>query len=91
MTEEISKFIGKEDYSIKDLPMFKELINNITNGELGVLQSKIDENYYMARKSQVGFYIMTQSVNHAFKLTSKEAEQFPQFKWIPSSEMENIK
>lgn len=59
--------------------------------ELGVLQSKNNKNYYMARKSQVGFYIMTQFVNHAFKLTRKEAEQFPRFKFIPLSELEEVK
>lgn len=83
MSEGLSKFIGKEDYSISELPMFKEFINNITNEELGVLQSKIDENYYVLWRSSSGFLIMTGNINKARRIKRKEAEQFPQFKWVP--------
>ena len=51
--------------------------------ELGVLQSKIDENYYVLWRSRVGFLIMTGNINKARHITRKEAEQFPQFKFVP--------
>ena len=55
--------------------------------KLGVLQSKDDKDYYMNRKSQTGFYVMTQSVNHAYKCTEEEAKKYPQFRWVALEEL----
>lgn len=58
------------------------------NEELGVLQSKIDANYYVLWRSRSGFLIMTRNTNKARRIKRKEAEQFPQFKWVALSELE---
>ena len=55
--------------------------------KLGVLQSKDDKDYYMIRKSQAGFYVMTQSVKHAFQCTQEEAKKYPQFRWVALEEL----
>ncbi|QBX27365.1 hypothetical protein [Streptococcus parauberis] len=57
------------------------------NEELGVLQSKIDENYYVLWRSRAGFLVMTMNINKARHITRKEAEQFPQFKFVPLKEL----
>lgn len=54
--------------------------------KLGVLQSKIDENYYVLLRSGFGFLIMTRNINKARRIKRKEAEQFPQFKFVPLKE-----
>ncbi|MFI3887588.1 hypothetical protein [Streptococcus parauberis] len=55
--------------------------------ELGVLQSKIDESYYVLWRSRAGFLIMTGNINKARRIKRKEAEQFPQFKWVSLEEL----
>lgn len=55
--------------------------------ELGVLQSKIDENYYVLLRSGIGFLVMTRNINKARRIKRKEAEQFPQFKWVSLEEL----
>ena len=55
--------------------------------KLGVLQSNDNEDYYMNRKSQIGFYVMTQSVKHAFQCTQEEAKKHPQFRWVALEEL----
>ena len=47
--------------------------------KLGVLQSNDNEDYYMNRKSQIGFYVMAQSVKHAFQCTQEEAKNTHSF------------
>ncbi|EGE54993.1 hypothetical protein [Streptococcus parauberis] len=61
------------------------------NKELGVLQSKIDENYYVLWRSRIGFLVMTRNINKARRIKRKEAEQFPQFEFVPLSELEELK
>ena len=41
----------------------------------------------MIRKTQIGFYAMTQSVEHAFKCTEEEAKKYPQFRWVALEEL----
>lgn len=60
------------------------------NEELGALQSKIDENYYVLWRGRSGFLIMTGNINKARRIKRKEAELFPQFRWVPLSELEGI-
>ena len=55
--------------------------------KLGVLQSNDDKDYYMIRKSQTGFYVMTQYVDHAFKCTQDEAKKYPHFRWVALEEL----
>lgn len=55
--------------------------------KLGVLQSNDNKDYYMIRKTQIGFYAMTQSVEHAFKCTQEEAKEYPQFQWVSLEEL----
>ena len=55
--------------------------------KLGVLQSNDNKDYYMIRKTQIGFYAMTQSVEHAFKCTEEEAKKYPQFRWVALEEL----
>lgn len=86
--KELEKAPEYDGHKPEDITRLLSLEEEQTTEELGVLQSKNNKNYYMARKSQVGLYKMTQFVYHAFKLTRKEAEQFPQFKFVPLKELE---
>ena len=56
-------------------------------GKIGVLQSNDNKDYYMIGKSQIGFYVVTQSVNHAFKCTKEEAKKYLQFRWVSLEEL----
>lgn len=66
------------------------------NEELGVLINDKAHYFMKFKLYEIGhliveeFAIFTEKISEAFKLTRKEAEQFPQFKWVALSELEEL-
>ncbi len=60
------------------------------NEELGVL---VDDNgnYVLYENLYTGSIYKAFNITAAHYCTRKEAEQFPQFKFVPSSELEDLK
>lgn len=74
----LSDCVSEDDYDT----IIDDFVNYLEQEELGVLQSKIDENYYVLWRSKSGFLIMTGNINKARRIKRKEAQHFPQFKWV---------
>lgn len=58
------------------------------NEELGVLVNS--KHAYFMGNNRDGFPLYTVNTNYAHKCTRKEAELFPQFKFVPLKELEDI-
>lgn len=56
--------------------------------ELGVLLD-YDKTSYFFKMNDDGKPLYCKSFFNAYQCTRKEAEQFPQFEWVPLSELEN--
>ncbi|MCK1211123.1 hypothetical protein MXZ81_05920 [Streptococcus uberis] len=93
----IRKELPEEDIKIDDeFSLFGYGYEIMKIEELGVLVNDKTQFFMKFKLYEINhlivdeFAIFTEKISEAFKCTRKEAEQFPQFKWVALSELEGI-